>query len=390
MVQVKCLTHKNILIASLQPWYSPLVSKQFISLELAKIGNWVTFLNIKRILAGAFLNQDINRKKFHRIYPERLRLKTLHVVRGFLRNRALYQLAKSYAKRTLGTSYYPDVIFSFDPQFCLLHELFPKALRIYYCVDHVASDKILEEAQERILAHTDLVVVSSKQLYKDFEGKHPNVNYLPHGVDLLDEYEDKGWKNKIDHWFHDLGHGPVFGFLGYLSSQIDFQLVDFIARENSEATIALVGPQSLETKNIITQLPKNILCTGPIPATCAKYCLSNFDVGMVPYKNNQFNSRRNPIKVMQYIASGLPVVTTGIGEDFNDSRLVHRCITHQEFNDTLIEAYKTDYGSRLSLERIQWKEKNSWLERIKLLDQLVCNYYNHNESQLKSVVAEKE
>jgi len=374
---IKIISNKNILIGSLQHWHSPMISKHFIALELAKLQNNVTFLNIERAITGLFHNRHI-KKKFNQIQHKRVKVKTFYTPPGFLRIRTLYQLALNAMHKTIGADYYPDVIFSFDPQFCFLHELFPKALRIYYCVDHVASNRILEKAQNRILLNSDIVIVASKRLYKDFQAKHLNVNYLPHGVNLLEEYESIEWKNRIQHWFQDKKNRPVFGFLGCLGFQIDFPLIDFIARQNPKAMIALIGPQSHEIKKNIKQLPDNVFCPGPVPSIAVKYCLSNFDLGIVPYRNNQFNSRRNPIKIMQYLASGLPVVSTVIGEDFSESKFVYQCKTPHEFNENLIKAYENNRD--LILQTARLKTENSWTTKIKRLDEILYGYRNGNGS----------
>ena len=375
---IKILSNKNILIGSLQPWHSPMISKHFIALELAELQNDVTFLNIEKIITGLFHNRYIKRTKFNQILHERVNLKTFYALPGFLRMRVLKRFTMKKLRKCLGSDYYPDIIFSFDPQFCFLHELFSNALRIYYCVDHVASNRVLEEAQNRVLINSDIIIVASKRLYEDFQAKNSNVYYLPHGVNLLEEYQSIEWKNRIQRWLQDKKKGPVFGFLGCLNSQIDFDVINYVATRNPKATIVLVGPQSHEVKKLIKQLPANVFCPGSVPSVGIKYCLSNFDVGIVPYKNNHFNSRRNPIKIMQYLASGLPVVSTIVGEDFDESKFVFQCKTPQEFNERLIRVYENNFN--LVEQATRWKTENSWSEKIKILDETLYNYRNGNES----------
>ena len=364
------LSNKNILIASLQPWSSPMLSKHFIALELAKLDNDIVFLGIERILAGLIHNKFMNGFKFNHFKHERIHIKNLQVVPGFLRNSTLLKIAVKILRKTLGSNYYPDIIFAFDPQFYILHEVFSKALKIYYCVDHVASNAVLEEAQVRILSKSDIVIVASQQLYQDFKEKHENVHYVPHGVNLFEEDNDIELKKRIESWFHDKKNKAVFGFLGRINIQIDFKIIDYVARQNPNAIIALIGPKSSEVKDVVAKLPQNVFCPGPVPAIGLKYCLKHFDVGIVPYVMNHYNTRRNPIKIMQYIAGGIPVVTTQIGEDFKQNDFVYQCTNPQEFEKKLVAAYQ--HNSNMSAkERIRWKKENSWTQRIKSLEEII-------------------
>ena len=378
---MKILSKKNILIASLQPWYSPMVSKHYITLELAAFQNNMVFLELQRIIRRKFQNRHNKRFKFHNIKHERVTNKKLNVWPGFLRNSVLYGLAVQSLRKTLGHNYCPDIIFSFDPQFYILHEVFSNALRIYYCVDHVASNKILEQAQQKILSNCDIVIVSSRGLYNDLKGKHPNVNYVPHGYSLLEEYEDLALKKKIEKWFSDQGKKYIIGFLGCLNSQIDFKLIEDIANNNPQALVALIGPYSSDVKGKLTRLPENVFCPGPIPSIGIKYCLVHFDVGIVPYRNNQYNLRRNPIKIMQYIANGLPVVSTVVGEDFAENSFVYQCVTRQDFNQKLKAVLKNN-SKQPEQEKLRCKERNSWRKKIEVLDSLLMRAQKHNEVEV--------
>ena len=199
-------------------------------------------------------------------------------------------------------------------------------------------------------------------------------------MSLLEDYEDGTLENKIEKWFVAKKTRPVFGLLGNLSSGIDFDLINYVATKNPNSLIALVGPVSSKTKKIINKLPSNVFCPGPVPAIGVKYCLRNFDVGMVPFLYTHFNSRRNPIKITQYIATGIPVVSTIVGEDIADSRFVYQCGTAQEFSEKLLIAYENN-SEAIREERIYWGERNSWRRRIEFLDQIIERFKLHQIQQ---------
>ena len=373
MNDLKFLANKNILIARTQSWYSPIISKQFVTLELARQRNRVTYVSLHRIIKDIFYNEKLNKFKFHEIKPDNVKIKTLKVSPGFLRHKILYWITVQNILSTLESKYRPDIIISFSPIFYILHTIFPDTLKIYYCTDHLGNNQVMAEAEKEILDRSDIVVAASKRLYDDLNVKHSNVNYLPHGVNLLEEYQDRCLKNRIDRWFVDKKNRVVFGFVGYISNNIDFSLIDYIARKNPENIIALIGLQEPGVANKLNQLPANVFCPGPVPTIGLKYCLSHFDVGIVPYVRSRYISRTNPVKIMEYIASGLPVVTTEVGEDFTDSSFVIQCTDIEEFN--LQMKLAKNNSSDLIYKRIQYGKENTWKKRIKLFDEILGRFW---------------
>lgn len=371
---MKVLKNKNIVIASLQSWYSPMLSKHYLTLELLKLGNKISFLTLHRIGKQYFLNKKKQRSfKCHSIKPEGLELPVFKVMPGFLRSQILLRLAINQAFHILGTDYSPDILILFDPQFHLLHDLYPEALKIYYCVDYVSINSIMRETENKVLSGSDMVFAASKQLYDDLQPKHNNVYYVPHGVSLLDDYEDSQLENRIESWFKDKEEQSVFGFLGHINSSIDFELVEYIAVKNPQSLIALIGPVAPGLKNRLATFPQNVFYPGPIPSNGVRYCLSNFDVGIVPYVQTKFNLRRNPIKIMQYLASGVPVVSTNIGLDYLGNEFVKQCCDYEDFNRSLLLAALNKTIDLLERMRTFTKE-NSWLRRIQLIDDLIVNF----------------
>lgn len=367
---MKNISNKNILVASMQPWHSPMISKHFITLELAKLQNNIVFVSLHRIIKDQFNNRYSGHFKYHDIKPDRVKVKKLKVLPGFLQYRLLYRVTKKIIHQTLGHTYYPDIIISFDPQFYILDTIFPNALKIYYCSDHLGNNRVMINAEDKILSVSDLIIAASQRLYDDLRKIHSNVNYIPHGVNLLTEYHDKSLKNKIDNWFKNKKNRPVFGFVGYITSNVDFSLIEYIAKKNPTCMIFLIGMQEPQVKSRIAKLPANVFCPGPVPTIGLKYCFEHFDVGIVPYIWSRYISRSNPIKLLQYIACGLPVVTTEVGEDFKTNKFVSQCTNFEEFNQQLILAYNNN-SKELIQQRIQYGKENTWWKRIELLDKRI-------------------
>ena len=105
--------------------------------------------------------------------------------------------------------------------------------------------------------------------------------------------------------------GPVVGYAGSLVA-LRFDVALFCATADAipEATFVLVGPgDPLVTDEIRRRAHANVLILGPRPYEALGSYIGAFDVGIVPYKLNDFNLGSDPLKVYEYLALGKPVVS---------------------------------------------------------------------------------
>jgi glycosyltransferase involved in cell wall biosynthesis len=88
--------------------------------------------------------------------------------------------------------------------------------------------------------------------------------------------------------------------------------------------------------------------------------LHHCDVGVIPFLKTPLTDNINPVKIFEYFASGLPVVSTNMYEveQLHSPALITK--TPGEFVDALKEA--RDYG-RGHAEYLQFARANSWQKR---------------------------
>jgi glycosyltransferase involved in cell wall biosynthesis len=105
--------------------------------------------------------------------------------------------------------------------------------------------------------------------------------------------------------------GPVVGYAGSLVAlRFDVDLFCDTANAMPEATFVLVGPgDHLITDEIRRRTHENVLILGSRPYEALGSYIGAFDVGIVPYKLNDFNLGSDPLKVYEYLALGKPVVS---------------------------------------------------------------------------------
>ena len=105
---------------------------------------------------------------------------------------------------------------------------------------------------------------------------------------------------------------PTAGFVGHLNARTDLRLLEAVADTMS---LLLIGPLAPEfeparVKRLLAR--ENVQWVGPQPFQFLPGYLAAIDVGLVPYDHGAFNIGSFPLKTLEYLAAGVPVVATGL------------------------------------------------------------------------------
>lgn len=226
----------------------------------------------------------------------------LHQLRGCLRR-----------YRTPGS---PLQIWSFAPDFGFLKGKFREELFLYYCVDDFAQfDDVdrrrIESLEEEMIEAADLIITTSAGLHDVRKPLHPRVHLVRHGVDW--NHFSQAWRRNWDRPA-DLpaNNRPTFGFFGLLHSWIDVPLIEAVARTRPRYNFVLIGRAKGEAARSLRL--ENISLLGRreyelLPRYCA-----HFTAGLMPFRLNRLTTSINPIKLREYLAAGLKVISTPIPE----------------------------------------------------------------------------
>ncbi len=158
-----------------------------------------------------------------------------------------------------------------------------------------------------LLARADVVVVSARVLMDRCRPAARRVVWVSNGV--ADGLADAVRLAVPDPVVAHLPR-PVFGYLGMISSWMDYQAVRAIALAHPQGTVALVGPVDVRPPD----LPRNVVFTGPVGGPRLPGVLAGFDVGLIPFVRSQAIDAVNPLKLYEYLAAGLPVLSAGFEE----------------------------------------------------------------------------
>jgi glycosyltransferase involved in cell wall biosynthesis len=165
--------------------------------------------------------------------------------------------------------------------------------------------------EQDLLKHADRVLYVSRALMdEDAAAVDGRSIFLDHGVDL--EHFTPRPPAEIP---VDLAAipSPRIGYFGNLADyRVDFDLLERLAQELPDVQIVLVGDATCSMDRF-DRYP-NVHWLGSRPYEEIPAYGSGLDVALMPYPNNEWTRYINPIKLKEYLALGLPVVSSDVPE----------------------------------------------------------------------------
>lgn len=93
-------------------------------------------------------------------------------------------------------------------------------------------------------------------------------------------------------------------YVGGINFRLDMKrLIDFA--ETNQILVDLYGPISHNFEMVEHEL---IQYRGEVPSHEVQSIIEQYDIGVLPYVNNEFNRSSQPLKILQYLSAGLTVI----------------------------------------------------------------------------------
>ena len=106
---------------------------------------------------------------------------------------------------------------------------------------------------------------------------------------------------------------PRIGYVGLLSHFLDFGVLETLRRNRKGGTVVLLGPGTPATDAAVSEFARRegVTVLGPRPYADVPAYMQGLDVGVIPFRaDDPYVRGINPNKVYQYLAAGIPVLTT--------------------------------------------------------------------------------
>ncbi len=206
-------------------------------------------------------------------------------------------------------------------------------LRVYDCMDELTGFRGapagLRELERRLMAKSDLVFTGGHSLWQAKRGLHHSVHAFPSSIDARhfakarrDESSDRaGLAEPADQ--AAIPH-PRMGFFGVIDERMDVDLVRETAKLRPDWQFVMIGPVVKIDEADLPRAP-NIHWLGSKTYADLPSYLAGWDAGFMPFARNEATRFISPTKTPEFLAAGLPVVSTAIADvvrPYGEKRLV--------------------------------------------------------------------
>jgi glycosyltransferase involved in cell wall biosynthesis len=275
-------------------------------------------------------------------------------------NRHLLRFQVLRAMRRLG--FVRPINWIFTPTAGVVAGALGEELVVYYCVDEFTAFTDLPpqmvQLEDDLCRRADLLVVSAQRLYESKVRKNPHTVLIRHGVDFAHFRKALDVATEVPAEIANLPR-PILGYFGLMAADwIDIDLLVKIAQHFSRGSLVLLGKVTTDLSRL-TALP-NVHLLGRKPFSSLPGYSKGFDVALNPFPISEVTLNANPLKVREYLAAGLPVVSTRIPE----VEVLGQCRIADDADGFIreIEAALSEPGPRA--ERSESMRGESWEGRV--------------------------
>jgi glycosyltransferase involved in cell wall biosynthesis len=186
---------------------------------------------------------------------------------------------------------------------------------VYYCVDDFGQwpgldGRTLERMERELVGKVETIVCAGEVLRDRMRSLGRNdAHLLPHGVDLehwqAERATDEGQAEAWTPTWPELER-PLVVFWGLIDRRLDIAWLEALGRHMQQGTILLVGPAQDPDPRLAT-LPR-VSLRPALPFDALPRLAQQASVLIMPYADLPVTQAMQPLKLLEYLATGQPVV----------------------------------------------------------------------------------
>jgi glycosyltransferase involved in cell wall biosynthesis len=209
-------------------------------------------------------------------------------------------------RRVVFSIWTPDGLPALDawsPDFATYH------IRDEYSFSDV--DQTPDQVEVELMGRVERVYVASPGLLESKRRFAPDAVMIPNGVDyqaFASPHPEPADLAQIPR--------PRVGYVGWLKDQLDGPLLVHLAKSRPRWSFVFIGPHrttpgTAPTVRALRALPNVYFLGTRLPAHLPAW-VQHLDVGLLPYRVTDYSRYIYPLKLHEYLAAGIPVVSAPI------------------------------------------------------------------------------
>jgi glycosyltransferase involved in cell wall biosynthesis len=355
------LTGQNIVTLSTQDWGDLWTRKQRFMQQFANQGNKVLYVETqfhyltylkqfkihwRRIYLFLLGPRRINENLF--LYTPPLLLPAFQIFPSLARiNNFLMGICLKRVMARLGMS--EPILWMYSHYNQPLIKKLESKKALYECVDEFSGAKGLIKPetvrkQERAtLTSVDAAIVTAPALKNSKEIFNRNIYVVSNAANVAHFASVSASSFSEPDDLHSLPR-PRLIFIGGIAYWIDLNLVRYLATSRPDWQILMVGPVMANTE--ILHGLSNVHFLGRKPYDLLPNYLSHSDIALNPYKIDSVAENCSPLKLYEYMAAGIPIVSTDMPEARQFPELIKIAATPEQYISQISDFLSMDRASR--------------------------------------------
>jgi glycosyltransferase involved in cell wall biosynthesis len=224
--------------------------------------------------------------------------------------------------------------------------------------------------EHELLAASDMVMTTTENLRESKLPYNPNTFYVPHGIDA-DHFAQAMQPDCLPMPEMAALPGPVIGVVGQINQRMDIATLTAAATRHPEWSLVFIGPVVHERVDVsaLERLP-NVHFLGRRPAELLPRYLKSMSICLIPYILDEHTRYMHPLKTLEYLAAGKPVVVTPLPALEIYGNLVHRAADTESFIQAIEEELATDTPQKQQA-RAAYARQHTWESRLETISDLI-------------------
>ncbi|UOE52440.1 glycosyltransferase [Mucilaginibacter sp. SMC90] len=224
-------------------------------------------------------------------------------------------------------------------------------ITVFDCMDELSAFKFAPESiktlEKELLQTADVVFTGGYSLFEAKKNQHNNIHAFPSSIDKPHFLKARELKNAK-------ANKPArLGFYGVIDERFDIELIRNIAELRPDWDIILVGPV-VKIDPATLPVNKNIKYLGSRTYAKLPELIADWDIALIPFLLNESTRFISPTKTPEYLAAGLPVISTAIQDVINP---------YGKYGLVSIGNNAKDFVS-LAEQELQRDDRKEWLQKV--------------------------
>lgn len=249
-----------------------------------------------------------------------------------------------------------DAVNAFNPTYSNAFLKLKAQTYTYYCYDNIAASHWMRNhgvrLESEMIQKVDKIIVSSAGLADKFAQSNVPVFLVPNGMNaahfkVVDTIPDSEL---------------ILVYIGALDDRLDYALIDNLLNEDVVSQLKIAGPLNVQEAVNLSQHRK-VEYLGILSKDDVGAALEGTNVGLIPFVANEFTKYIYPLKINEYLAKGLAVLSTRFA-DLSEFKEVVRPVENSiQAIEELHRILKEECTEEAKQCRHKFASANTWIKR---------------------------